>query len=233
MERKNISGWYTPGKGQQSDQDYSFFCLVKKMGTFLQSNKSKNYESQEKLLLERFRNGDKKVFGDLIRRYEKGVYRLCFRFFNNEEDAMDASQEVFLKAFRALEKFEGRSSFKTWLYRITANTCITLSEKKKREKEGMIQGILNWWSNRNAETPEEEFIAKETRRLNKEVVSDKIEKLPENYRMPLILKDIEGLPLDKISEVLEIPLGTTKSRINRGRRLLQESLQGYYFGRTK
>ncbi|MEW6712068.1 MAG: sigma-70 family RNA polymerase sigma factor, partial [Candidatus Riflebacteria bacterium] len=151
-----------------------------------------------------------------------------YRFFNDENDAMDATQEVFIKIYRALPGFEGRSSLKTWIYRIASNTCITMAEKRRREKDGLLQTIINWWSDRNVETPEEELIDNETRQLNQKMVAEKLEKLPETYRMPVILKDIEGLSLEKISEILEVPVGTVKSRINRGRRMLQESLQLYY-----
>ena len=199
------------------------------MGTFSEKAESKLHDRPEtEILVDRFKNGDKKAFDELVNLYEKGVYRLCYRFFNDENDAMDATQEVFIKIFRALPDFEGRSTFKTWVYRIASNTCITLSEKRKREKDGLLQTIINWWSDRNQETPEEQVIDEETRNLNQKIVSEKLNGLPEAYRMPVILKDIEGLSLEKICEILEIPLGTAKSRINRGRRMLQESLQIYY-----
>jgi RNA polymerase sigma-70 factor (ECF subfamily) len=199
------------------------------MGTFeLKTESKKNEGAELESLVERFRHGDNKAFDQLVSRFEKGIYRLCYRFFNNEEDAMDATQEIFIKIYRALPTFEGRSSLKTWIYRIASNTCITLSDRRKREKEGLLQTILNWWSDRTVETPEEEVVDNEIRRMNQKMVAEKLEQLPETYRMPVILKDIEGFSLEKISEILDIPLGTAKSRINRGRRMLQESLQLYY-----
>lgn len=199
------------------------------MGTFSEKHESKISERpDEQVLVEQFKKGNKKAFNELVSLFEKGVYRLCYRFFNNEEDAMDATQEIFIKVFRALPAFEGRSSLKTWIYRIASNTCISLAEKRKREKEGLLQSILNWWSDRNLETPEEEVLENEMRQLNQKMVTQKLEQLPEAYRMPVILKDIEGFSLERISEILDVPLGTVKSRINRGRRLLQESLQLYY-----
>ncbi|MFZ5949064.1 MAG: sigma-70 family RNA polymerase sigma factor [Candidatus Rifleibacteriota bacterium] len=197
------------------------------MGTISSAQESVLVDRQIELV-NRCRRGDKKAFAELVAEFEKGVYRLCYRFFNDENDAMDATQEVFIKIYRALPGFEGRSSLKTWIYRIASNTCITIAEKRRREKDGLLQTIINWWSDRNVETPEEEFIDNETRQLNQKMVAEKLEKLPETYRMPVILKDIEGLSLEKISEILEVPVGTVKSRINRGRRMLQESLQLYY-----
>ncbi len=194
----------------------------------MKTESKKNEGAELESLVERFRHGDNKAFDQLVSRFEKGIYRLCYRFFNNEEDAMDATQEIFIKIYRALPTFEGRSSLKTWIYRIASNTCITLSDRRKREKEGLLQTILNWWSDRTVETPEEEVVDNEIRRMNQKMVAEKLEQLPETYRMPVILKDIEGFSLEKISEILDIPLGTAKSRINRGRRMLQESLQLYY-----
>ncbi len=197
------------------------------MGTISSAQQSISIDRQTELV-NCCRLGDKKAFAELVAQFEKGVYRLCYRFFNDENDAMDATQEVFIRIYRALPGFEGRSSLKTWIYRIASNTCITIAGKRRREKDGLLQTIINWWSDRNVETPEEELIDNETRQLNQKMVAEKLEKLPETYRMPVILKDIEGLSLEKISEILEVPVGTVKSRINRGRRMLQESLRLYY-----
>jgi RNA polymerase sigma-70 factor (ECF subfamily) len=204
------------------------------MGTFVNTIKSKTNKKTEtdNVLVERFVNGDKNAFNQLVSKYEKSVYRIAYRFFYDEEEAMDATQEIFLKVYKSLHKFEKRSSFKTWIYRIASNTCITISEKRKKGKEGLFKTIMNWWSDRNIETPEEEVLAKESSQITQKMVVEKLSQLPAKYRMPVILKDIEGLPLEKICEVLDIPLGTVKSRINRGRRLLQNSLQAYYYGRA-
>lgn len=192
----------------------------------MHSSESKANDNKETdKLLYRLRAGDKRAFEDLVSRYEKTVYRLCYRFFYNEQDAMDATQEVFLKVYRAIERFEGRSSLKTWIYRITANTCITLAEKHKKEKDGLLQTIIHWWNDRDQVTPEEEVIEKLQRKINRRMVSNKIAVLPENYRVPVILKDIEGLSIERIAEILKVPQGTVKSRLSRGRRLLHEALQ--------
>jgi RNA polymerase sigma-70 factor (ECF subfamily) len=143
------------------------------------------------------------------------------------------TQEVFLKVYRSLKSFEGRSSFKTWIYKIASNSCITYAAKKKKEKEGFLQGILDWWTKKQtAETPEEQAINIENKTETKKIVSEKIASLPEKYRMPVILKDIDGVSLEKIAEIQGIPLGTVKSRINRGRRILQESLGAFRNGRV-
>lgn len=199
----------------------------------MKPHESKQDEKHENELIERLRRQDQRAFAELVKTYEKGVYRICYRFFSDEHESLDATQEVFIKIFRAIERFEGRSSLKTWIYRIAANTCLTLAEKKKREKEGLLQTFMNWWSESTTDSPEEEILEEETRKLNQKIVSEKIASLPEAYRMPVILKDLEGMSLEKISEILEVPIGTVKSRINRGRRILQDSLQAYVYGRLE
>lgn len=207
---------------------------MKNSGTISCEQMSKvNEEANDDHLLEEIRRGSQKAFARLVSLYEKSVYRLCYRFFADESDSFDATQEVFIKVYRSIGKFEGRSSLKTWIYRIAANTCISISEKKKREKDGLLQTMLYWWSSVKDSTPEEEVLEREVKALNQKIVSEKVAILPETYRMPVILKDIEGLPLEKIAEILEIPMGTVKSRISRGRRLLQESLQAYVSGRIE
>ena len=203
------------------------------MGTSFEHSKSNEYVgTQEQLLLERIQNGDKKAFAELVSEYEKPIYRICYRFFGNEEDSLDAVQEVFIKIYRYIGKFEGKSSLKTWIYRIAANTCITAFEKKKKEKEGFFKVFSNWFNSFYQASPEDQVIEQETSLLNVKTVTEKLSDLPEIYRMPVILKDIEGFSMDKISEILEIPLGTVKSRINRGRAILHDLLRPYYKGES-
>lgn len=175
-------------------------------------------------LIKDIKEGDRFAFDKLVSLYEKDVYRICHRFFNNEEDALDATQEVFIKLYRYIEKFEGRSAFRTWLYRISANTCLTISESRKKEKEGLLQVMKNWWESFTQPSPEEKVIDNEEHIVNKKIVGDCLTKVPETYRIPVILKDMEGLPLDRISEILDIPVGTVKSRLNRGRAMLHEKI---------
>lgn len=203
------------------------------MGTTFEHNKSNEYVGiQDQLLLERIQNGDKKAFSELVSEYEKPIYRICYRFLGNEEDSLDAVQEVFIKIYRYIGKFEGKSSLKTWIYRIAANTCITAFEKKKKEKQGFLKAFSSWFSSFYQPSLEEQVIEQETSLLNIKTVTEKLSDLPEIYRMPVILKDIEGFSMDKISEILEIPLGTVKSRINRGRAILHDLLRPYYKGES-
>ena len=91
-------------------------------------------KNEENIIIQKAKAGNKRAFEQIVLEYEKSVYKFCFRFFGNEEDAMDVTQEVFIKVYRALPNFEGRSSLKTWLYRIASNTCLTLASKKEERK---------------------------------------------------------------------------------------------------
>ncbi|MBF0406769.1 MAG: sigma-70 family RNA polymerase sigma factor [Candidatus Riflebacteria bacterium] len=205
------------------------------MGTFQNnqlSNSIKDKNGQDMLneleVLESAKNGNAKAFDQIVQKYQQHVYRLAYRYFNNQEDAMDVSQEVFVKAFRALKGFEGRSSLKTWLLKITANTCSSLAAEKSKKNKSIIQYFLDWFSSPSNPGPEEILIDREKKAEAQEVVKEKISKLPEVYKLPLVLKDIEGMSIDQIAEVLDLKEGTVKSRINRGRRLLHESLESFY-----
>jgi RNA polymerase sigma-70 factor (ECF subfamily) len=182
-------------------------------------------QTKEQELVAKIKQGLPGAFEELVYSYEKMVYRIAYRFFGNENDALDASQEVFIRVFRAFQAFEGRSSLKTWIYRIASNTCISISEKKKAEKEGFLKLVTHWLSTRIAPSHEERVLEKEERRQNKELVANALTAVPEIYRMPVILKDLEGLGMDEIAKALEIPLGTVKSRLNRGRGILRELLK--------
>lgn len=205
---------------------------MKIVGTFTASDMSErsepeNPESEIRSLVKRAISGRKGDFERLVKIFEGQVYRLAYRFFNNSEDACDAVQEVFLKVYRSLGSFEGRSSFKTWLYRITVNTCISICDSRRRERKSMLGAIIDWFSRKPVENPAALVLENEYQQELRDAVKRKIAALPETYRMPVILKDIEGMSHDQISEILGLEEGTVKSRIHRGRRILQESLQAF------
>lgn len=186
---------------------------------------------KEQELIAKIKQGATGAFEELVYDYEKMVYRIAFRFFGNEEDALDASQEIFIRVFRAIKKFEGRSSLKTWIYRIASNTCITIAEKKKAEKEGFLKLVTDWLSTRITPSHEEKVIEKEEALEKKELVAKTLLAVPELYRLPIILKDLEGQSMEEIAQILEIPLGTVKSRLSRGRGILQDLLRLSFKGK--
>ena len=177
--------------------------------------------------------GSRRAFDQLTARYHDMVFRLAYRFFANEEDALDVTQEVFLKAYRSIKNFEGRSSFKTWIYRIASNTCLTMAQERQKQKKSFLSLIVDWFTQPGSPDPVKVIVEEEYQRELQSAIQEKIAKIPEVYRLPVILKDVEGKSLDEIGEILDLKEGTVKSRINRGRRLLQEALEPFYRGRSR
>ncbi len=178
----------------------------------------------EKALIRRAKKGDVSAFEELIAGYEKKVYNTVYRFFNNSEDAMDITQEIFIKVFTSLRGFKENSSFSTWLYRIAVNTCIDFLRKKKDEtlpiNDEMVAG--NDTTHSSFTQLPEEFVEKQEL---KQALMKAINSLPEEQRICVILRDIQGFSYTEISEILMCSLGTVKSRLSRGRRALRQILK--------
>lgn len=174
-------------------------------------------DMEERILIEKCINRDSNAFESLIVKYESKIYNLCFYLLKNKEDASDASQEVCLKIYKAINKFKGDSKFSTWLYRITYNTC--LDYIKKRKDELSFEEVLS--TDNSFESKTEGII--EDRELKFELKRC-ILKLSNDFKTVIILRDIEGLAYQEMAEVLNIEVGTVKSRLNRAREALKNEL---------
>ena len=162
-------------------------------------------------------NKDERPFGVLVERHQNTVWRVCYNFMGNQEDAEDLAQEVFLKAYRNLVKFEGRSSFKTWIYRIAINT--SQNELRRRSRRPQVSS-----------TPLEtaaEFIAssenveeKTLQQARYDTLLKAFKKLRPEESGVLMLKDLEGRPYAEIAEMLGISLSAAKMRVQRARAAL-------------
>lgn len=176
----------------------------------------------------RLKAGDRDAFEELVRRCEKQVYQLALRYTNNEADAMDISQEVFLRVWRSLSSFQGGSAVTTWVYRITVNTAIDLTRKRARRRENSLTVDEDEeGGGRTAELPDETYSPEkeyEKTELRDEVAAA-IAALPEDYRKIVILRDVNGLRYDEIGELLSLSEGTVKSRLFRARDRLRTLLQ--------
>lgn len=175
----------------------------------------------------RARNGDMQAFEALILNHEKIVYNLAYRILQNEEDAKDISQEVFLRVYRYLDRFDGKSAFSTWLYRIAYNTCIDETRRRKNKAAYSIDAQLETEDSSMKQqytdptpTPEAQVLSKERQKR----LLSAIESLPPDYKTALILRDLEGLSYSEISETMGLALGTVKSRIARARSQLKERI---------
>jgi len=175
----------------------------------------------EKDLVTALQRGEESAFGELVENYSKMIYSTAFSMLQNAEEAQDASQEVFLSVYRYIGKFKKNSKLSTWIYRITVNACMNILKKKRisvtpiEREDGVIE------ISDSSAHPEEILMAKITRRE----IADAISALESNQRAVIVLRDIENLSYEEISEILHIPAGTVKSRINRARCLLREHLR--------
>ena len=174
--------------------------------------------------IEAARQGDTAAFEQLVRLYEKLVYALTLRMCKNPEDAAEAAQEAFLSAWQGLPFFRGDASFSTWLYRLASNACVDLLRRESRHRGAAGPSLNDEESNLDVadETPlpQEELERKELR----EQIELGLRSLTPDHREVLILREMHQLSYDEIAAVLEIDVGTVKSRINRARKQLRNFL---------
>ncbi len=178
--------------------------------------------------------GDSVAFEQIVSKYEKLVYSICYRMFNNREDAMDCTQDTFIKVFKNMEKSIGKGSFKSWICTIATNTCLDELRKRNKKKIVSIDAHFNDdTDNVKMEIPDTDPTPLDTL-LNTEsasILKEAINSLSEEDRAIIILRDIEGLSYDDIATSLNLSLGTVKSRLSRTRKKLQkkylELLQQY------
>lgn len=165
--------------------------------------------------MRRAKDGDEDAFEQVVREYQNLVFTIALRILANPDDALDAAQDVFLRVWKSLRKFEERSEFTTWLYRITANICLDYIKRKKRERKVP----LVWPDDQEERFPEIEVsVEEELRRMEiKDRVEEILEKMSPIYRSVLVLRDIYGFSYEEISRLLRISLQATKIRIYRAR----------------
>ena len=167
-----------------------------------------------------FQSGESEVFRYLVERYQEKVRNIIYSIFNEPDLVDDISQEVFIKVFQALPNFRFESSFYTWLYRIAVNKCRDELRKRKVKRFFTFQNFEKTTNVKVENLVTTTFDDEHTRDL----IEDSLNKLPEKFRMPIILKDIDGMSYDEIAEVLDCEVGTVKSRLSRGRTMLKEIL---------
>lgn len=177
------------------------------------------------------RNGDTSAFELLVRKYESRVFHHCLRMVGDREESTDLTQEVFLKVFRNIHKYEHGFAFYTWLYRITANCCIDYFRNSKRKIKkislSQLDGNSQQENARDYEIPDGRF-GPELNLMNTElrdILNNAVGQLSENLRSTIILKEIEGFSYAEIAEISECSIGTVKSRMHRAREELKDSLK--------
>lgn len=171
--------------------------------------------------------GDQDAFAEIVEIYSNSIYQLGYRMLGNRHEAEDIAQEAFIRAYVNIKSFNQDLKFSTWLFRIATNLCIDRIRKKKPDYylDAEVSGTdgLTMYSQlaSNSPLPEIELESLELQ----ESVQKEILKLPEKYRSVIVLKYIEELSLNEISEILDLPLGTVKTRIHRGREALRQQLR--------
>jgi RNA polymerase sigma-70 factor, ECF subfamily len=167
-------------------------------------------------LLTRVVSGDREAFDAVMRNHQDRVFSVCLRIMGDRERALDATQDTFLTVFRKAGQFQGRSAVGTWIYRIAVNTCYDQLRKQKRRRTDPMPDHVE-----PADYSAEEAVDSAGMRHE---IQRALAALPPDFRSAVVLADIEGLGLPEVAEVLGVPVGTVKSRVFRGRRILAKEL---------
>jgi RNA polymerase sigma-70 factor (ECF subfamily) len=175
----------------------------------------------DRLILEQILAGQKELFRLLVKRHEQQVYGMGLSFFRNKEDASDFTQEVFLKVYRSLPRFEGRSRFSTWLYKIAYNTAIN---SVKRNKE--YQSLSEEDTIPDADTPERRTL----RKILRETILEAVLELPPRFRVCVDLFFFYERSLKEIEAITGYPVNTIKSHVHRAKKILQKKLENFTQG---
>ena len=181
----------------------------------------------DKELVKRVQQGDKKSFDLLVLKYQNRIIKLVSRYVREQSDAMDIAQEAFLKAYRALPNFRGDSAFYTWLYRIAINTAKNhIVSMSRRPPEAHLENadgeaIALEELQPDIDNPEHLLLADEI----KETILTAMNKLPEDLRVAITLREVEGLTYEEIAEAMDCPIGTVRSRIFRAREAVDIKLR--------
>jgi RNA polymerase sigma-70 factor (ECF subfamily) len=184
-------------------------------------------KTDDQRLVKRVQRGDKIAFDLLVLKYQHKIVKLVMRYVRDPSEALDVSQEAFIKAYRALPKFRGDSAFYTWLYRIAVNTAknyIVAQNRRPIEYDLDIQESDGFELNvklRNEDSPEKIAQRDELR----EAVQSAIDSLPDELRVAILLREIDGLSYEEIAQSMDCPVGTVRSRIFRAREAIDKTIQ--------
>lgn len=177
-------------------------------------------------LIERFQEGDLYAFDLIVKRYKNQLLNFIYRFLGNTEEAEDLVQETFLRVYRNRKAYQKIAKFSTWIYTIAGNLAKTELRKRKRRRFFSISDLgyneKDYDISDEAYNPEKDVDG----RMKEAIIHEQILALSPKFREVILLRDVQQLSYEEISEIVDIPLGTVKSRVNRGRLKLQEKLKG-------
>jgi RNA polymerase sigma-70 factor (ECF subfamily) len=182
-------------------------------------------EYNEEEMIKLIQEGKTEYYETIIKKYQDRVFRYAYSKLGNYDDALEASQDIFVSVFRSLKNFRGESKFSTWLYSITSNYCKNAKRKQRRMN---VVSLFRRDENEEVELPiidEREGIEEKVELSNTfEIAKEELQKLPDDYREILILRDIEEYSYEEIADILKISLSNVKVRIHRGRTMLKQRL---------
>jgi RNA polymerase sigma-70 factor (ECF subfamily) len=178
-------------------------------------------------LVKRVQKGDKKAFDPLVIKYQQRIANLVSRFIRDPDEVLDVTQEAFIKAYRALPNFRGDSQFYTWLYRVAINTAKNhLATLSRRPPQGDIEAEIAEQMDMGTRLKEQETPERLAEEADlKAVILESIDKLPEELKTALTLREIDGLSYDEIAEAMDCPIGTVRSRIFRAREAVDKAIK--------
>ena len=180
--------------------------------------------SDEKLIL-RFQEGDINAYNELVKRYKDRLLNFVLRYFNNVEQAEDVVQDTLIKLYTHASYYKNVAKFSTWIFTIAKNNALTELRKNKRKKTDSL------WTDDgqviDINSKEESLDSKVQNEIAIDQLNKFLDEIPENFRMAVVLRDFQELSYEEITKILEIPIGTIKSRINRGRIQLAEKMKHF------
>ncbi len=185
--------------------------------------------SSDEALVKRVQQGDVNAYNILVIKYQHKVAQIISKFVGNSADVNDVAQEAFIKAYKAINNFRGESSFYTWLYRIVVNAAKTYLESNSKRKNHIdvdseefqsidSQGVLT-----SKETPDKIIESQELQ----QVILSAMKELPEELRQAIMLREVEGMSYEDMADLLQIPIGTVRSRIFRARQFIEEKMSKF------
>ncbi len=192
------------------------------------TNGDKKTQVTDEQLIARFQLGDVQAYDVLVRRYKDQLLNFVYRFVGNRSDSEDIVQETFLRVYKNKHMYKEIAKFSTWVYTIAGNLAKTELRRRRRHRIFSVSNFVN--EERDYDIPDREHSPEKQvdSIIQEKIIQKAIEKLPSKFREVIILRDIQGFAYEEIGQILNIPLGTVKSRVNRGRLKLQEDLKFLY-----
>jgi RNA polymerase sigma-70 factor (ECF subfamily) len=179
---------------------------------------------EEEKLIELARTGDRKALSELVKRYEQTVYNFSFKICRNKDKAENTMQETFLSMVKSINQFSGQSKLSTWLYRVVSNHCLMLARSQNKHEYSSFEDetasidekeVADWKVSPDKVTENNEL---------KTLLDSSIQKLPAEYRIVFLLRDVEGLSTEETAKIVELSVAATKSRLHRARSFLRNEL---------